>query len=275
MIKVSKYHGLGNDFVMMDYQDVKGLNHSEMAKVLCDRRTGIGSDGLIIVKQHPLEMIYYNGDGSRAQMCGNGIRCFSKYLYDNGITNETTYDVVTLAGTMKINVLEVEPFIVEVNMGQPDYHPKEIPSLFEDEVINKTFNFNDEFIVASSLLMGVPHTVTEIDKFDIERMVSVGRFFETNEMYPQGTNVNFYQILNHDTIKMQTFERGAGLTLACGTGACATFAHLYRIGLVNNNCAISLPLGELVIREENKNIFMSGPAVKVMDGVINEEGYKW
>ena len=123
--------------------------------------------------------------------------------------------------------------------------------------------------------MGVPHTVTEIDKFDIERMVSVGRFFETNEMYPQGTNVNFYQILNHDTIKMQTFERGAGLTLACGTGACATFAHLYRIGLVNNNCAISLPLGELVIREENKNIFMSGPAVKVMDGVINEEGYKW
>lgn len=274
MVKISKYHGLGNDFIMLNYEDCKELNHSKMALSLCNRNTGIGADGLIIVKQDPLEMIYYNGDGSRAEMCGNGIRCFSKYVYDKGITRLLEYNVSTLAGVMKINVLDVNPFTVEVNMGNVSYKPTDIPVDSKEEVIDKEFIIDNQVTLASSLLMGVPHTVLETKSFSIHNMIKVGRFFEENSFYPKGTNVNFYQILDTNHIKMQTFERGAGLTLACGTGACATFAHLYKQGLVEQSCIVSLPLGDLTIREDNKNIYMSGPAVSVFEGTINEEVFK-
>ena len=273
MVNVNKYHGLGNDFVMVDYKDVSTCNHSQMAKKLCNRNTGIGADGLIIVKQDPLEMIYYNSDGSRAQMCGNGIRCFAKYVYDQGISYLKQYDVVTLAGIMTVHITELTPFIVEVNMGYPDYDPLSIPLTLKDSQ-HQEFDFDGEVIQASSMLMGVPHTVTEVESFSITEMVRVGRLFESSHVFPEGTNLNFYQVLDRTTVKMQTFERGAGLTLACGTGACATFAYLYKEDMIDNNCVLQLPLGELVIKEVDNDIFMSGPAELVFKGTIDVEVYK-
>lgn len=275
MTRISKYHGLGNDFVLCDYNDVQSYNLSQMALDLCDRHTGIGADGLIIVKQNPLEMIYYNSDGTRAEMCGNGIRCFSKYVHDNNITDKTMYDVLTLAGIMKINVLSASPFIVEVNMGKESYVPEDIPVVFEGELQNHTFDFDGERVTASSLLLGVPHTTVEVDQLDTSEMVRVGKLFEQSPIFNEGTNVNFYRIEDNTHISMQTYERGAGLTLACGTGACATFAQLNREGKVDNECTVSLPLGELTIRKHNDEIYMSGPAVKVFECIIDEEEYSW
>lgn len=265
MIKFSKYHGLGNDFVFAKYEDVMEYDFDKLAKYLCDRHVGIGADGMIIVKNNPLEMIYYNSDGSRAEMCGNGIRCFAKYIYDNGITSEFTYNVYTLAGIYRINVINTEPFICEVNMGKESYIPEDFGVDSEEEIKNKRFHFSNEEIIASSLLLGVPHTVVEVDHFSITEMVSVGRYLETNPLYQEGTNVNFYQVLDKDHIKMQTFERGAGLTLACGTGACAVFAYLNKEQIISNKAIISLPLGDLEIRRYEGEIFMSGPAKKVFD----------
>ena len=192
MIRFSKYHGLGNDFVLCEFQDVKSYNLSKVALDLCNRHTGIGADGLIVVKQNPLEMIYYNSDGSRAEMCGNGIRCFSKYAYDNNITEDSEYDVLTLAGVMRINVMNTSPFIVEVNMGRESYRPEDIPVNSDNEIQNKVFDFNGESITASSLLLGVPHTTVEVDTLDEDEMNRVGRLFEQSPIFTQGTNVNFY-----------------------------------------------------------------------------------
>ncbi len=275
MIRISKYHGLGNDFVICDYEEIKTFNLSQVALDLCNRHTGIGADGLIAVKQDPLEMIYFNSDGTRAEMCGNGIRCFSKYVYDNNIKDDTSYDVITLAGIMKINVLDTSSFTVEVNMGRESYNPTDIPVNSDTEIQNHSFDFDGEEITASSLLLGVPHTTVEVDELDTDEMNRVGRLFEQSRIFTEGTNVNFYKIENRSRIIMQTYERGAGLTLACGTGACATFAQLHREDKVDNECTVQLPLGELTIRKHYNEIYMSGPAAKVFDGFIGEEEYTW
>lgn len=275
MVNISKYHGLGNDFIITDYEQVKEYNFFKMAKDLCNRHTGIGADGLIIVKQNPLEMIYYNSDGSRAEMCGNGIRCFSKYVYDKGITYETNYNIYTLAGIMKVTVKEVNPFILEVNMGRPYFEPSDYKANTNHPIQHKRFSFNDQEVIASSLLLGVPHTVVEVEELDENEMIRVGEYLHTNPIYTEGTNVNFYRFHCKNHIEMQTYERGAGLTLACGTGACATFAQLRKDGLIDQQLKVSLPLGDLLIREYEKDILMSGPAELILEGTVDEEEFGW
>lgn len=270
MISYRKYNGLGNDFVIVDYEECALLDHSALAVKLCDRETGIGADGLILVKQDPLEMIYYNSDGSRAKMCGNGIRCFARYVFDKGLTYLKQYDVETLAGTMTVHITETTPFIVEINMGKTDDSPLNIPMTLEDSQ-NQTYTFNDETFTASSLLMGVPHTMVEVDKLDESEMIRVGKLFGSSDIFPESTNVNFYQVIDNSTVKIQTYERGAGLTLACGTGACATFSLLYHQGIIENNTTFTLTLGDLNIKEVNEEIFMRGPAEFEFEGSINEE----
>lgn len=268
MILFQKYHGLGNDFVMVDYRSVPNTDLSSLAKAVCDRHTSIGADGLIVVKTNPLEMIYYNSDGSRAAMCGNGIRCFSQYAYDNNLLESNNFDVLTLAGTYNLEIISTEPFLVKVNMNKASYTDKELG-------INETPFINQDIITpsgtynVSSLLMGVPHTVVEHDIKHIKKLKTIGAQIEKHDLFEYNTNVNFYELESPTNINMITYERGAGLTLACGTGACATFSHLYEQNQVTSPCTVSLPLGDLTLEYDNGTIYMTGPSEKSFGTYLN------
>jgi diaminopimelate epimerase len=268
---VSKYHGLGNDFIMAQLEDVAHLSFSKLAQKLCDRHTGIGADGLIVINKDPLEMIYYNSDGSRAEMCGNGIRCFVKYGLDLNVITEDVVTVNTLAGPYKIEILSKEPFECKVNMGQGQYEPGSYSGAFKEEVLDQDVTLGNKDFRISALLMGVPHAVLETKSWDSKDLIQTGSFIESAPEFLEGTNVNFVEVVSSDHIKMQTFERGAGLTLACGTGACATFDALYKIGKVNDIIRVQLPLGELVLEHKDDSVFMTGPAEKVCDCIIEED----
>lgn len=266
-MNITKYHGLGNDFIITTEDQIDLEKASDCARILCDRHTGIGADGLIIVSQQPLTMVYYNSDGSRAEMCGNGIRCFAKYCHDHQITSDRSFDVSTLAGMMKIEIKSVSPFLVEVDMGTPNYQPTSIPVLTDREsFINRQLIINGELLNVSSLLLGVPHTVLEVENLAQTDLVKVGEQIATHSLFPKGTNVNFYQVHSNQHISMQTFERGAGLTLACGTGACAVAAYLQDHKGFERTMTVSLPLGDLIITRDGNRVRMTGEAVKVFEG---------
>lgn len=267
MIKFSKYHGLGNDFVIVHENVVKGYDYSQLSKKMCNRYTGIGADGFIIVSEkNGLEMIFYNSDGSRACMCGNGIRCFARFLYDNKICMEKSYEVKTLAGNMTININNVDSFNVTVNMGSPRFAPKDIPVLSNaNEFINKEIIIDRNKYIISSVFMGTIHTVIFVDNLDKIDMSDIGSKIENHNLFPDRTNVNFVQVIDNENIKMQTFERGVGLTLACGTGACASVVIANKLNKTKRNVSVHLPLGKLNIKYEDR-VYMSGPAEKIFDG---------
>ena len=266
-LNISKYHGLGNDFIMMSFDDALGLDLEKLSIKVCDRHTGIGADGLILVKENPLEMIYFNSDGSRAKMCGNGIRCFSKYCLDKGIVTSNEFLVATLAGDHHITVKGDNQF--EVDMGQASFKTTDIPMLVnQDEFIDEVIQLDNVDYKLTSLLMGATHTVIEVQDLQVTDMIEIGKSVQRLEFYPKSTNVNFYEVIREDVVKMQTYERGAGLTLACGTGACSVFAVLKRKNQTLKKLNVLLPLGELVIREKDGHVLMMGPAEKVMDGMI-------
>ena len=155
MLAFSKYHGCGNDFIIMKEEAVKGIPYAELAVDVCHRTLGIGADGLIVVKESPLEMIFYNSDGSRAPMCGNGIRCFAKFCSDEGIKNETAYDVITLAGSMGVKIVSEDPFLVEINMGKPDFSPQKLGiETNEDHYIKKELKLREKTVMISSVFYG-------------------------------------------------------------------------------------------------------------------------
>jgi diaminopimelate epimerase len=274
MIPVLKYHGLGNDFVMVHYEDVEHLDFSQLAIRLCDRHTFIGGDGLIVVKQDPLEMIYYNSDGSRAEMCGNGIRCFAAFVKDEKIVTKNEFDVLTLAGSYHLKIESEDPFLVEVDMNTYSYNPEDLKLSINSKIINKEVKVDDNVYLISSLLLGVPHTVLEFDDFEERSMIKVGSALENHELFLEGSNINFYQIEDKNHIQMQTYERGAGLTLACGTGACATFAHLANTKQIEEQAIVRLPLGELYLKKAGGHIVMTGPAEFICRVEIEEEEQK-
>lgn len=269
MISFSKYHGLGNDFILVNYRDVKGYDLSKLALKLCDRHRGIGADGLIAVKENPLEMIYYNSDGSRAKMCGNGIRCFANYVYDKNIERSNYYTIKTLAGDLAMNVKSTSPFICEVDMGVPSYKTSDIPmNIEQEEFIREDIEVDGTIYRVTSLLMGATHSVIMTEQLDDEEITLVGKALNNHKLYPNGTNVNFFELINETEIHMKTFERGAGLTLACGTGACAVVAANQHINQLMDQVHVYLPLGKLIITKKDNHIFMEGPAEKSFEGII-------
>ena len=272
-LPITKYHGLGNDFVIVNYENVKTFNLGELAIKVCDRHQSIGADGLIVVKRHPLEMIYYNSDGSRAKMCGNGIRCFTQYAFDENIISSGKVHVKTLAGELAVSIESKNPFMVKVNMGKPSFLTKDIPmEINNGTFINQPLLINEKEVVLTSLSMNVTHSVLETTKFIPGEMEKIGTILQNHPYYPQSTNVNFYKKLNNHQIKMQTFERGAGLTLACGTGACAVYAVLHKNNLISGEVEMILPLGSLYITMNQKGeIMMTGPSKKIISGVIDIE----
>ncbi|SJZ68970.1 diaminopimelate epimerase [Pilibacter termitis] len=257
-MKVSKYNGLGNDFVVI--KDKVSLDYPSLSKELCSEEN-FDTDGFISVKENPLEMIFYNKDGSRASMCGNGIRCFAKYVLDEGIEEKLSFPVQTLAGEMFIQVQEKEPFSCTVNMGVATFSPEKLFAKTDEEIIKKTIQLSNSEVEITSCFIGTIHTVVLVEDALAELEKNTGEEICHHPLFEQQTNVNFVQILNEKEILVRTFERGVGWTLACGTGCCASVIVAKRFGLVDKHSPITVHLekGTLEISGE-KEIYMTGPA---------------
>lgn len=269
LIKFTKMQGLGNDFVILDFEEYKKTNKtpSELAIKLCDRHFGIGADGLIIVnpevKNTDIGWIFYNSDGSIAQMCGNGIRCFAKYVYSSGIINKKEFSVETKAGTIIPKILDDGK--VRVNMSKPVLNPVKIPVKVENN-LNFDLKVSDRVFKANAISMGNPHCVIITEEDTKNLALKYGREVEVHELFPEKTNVEFIKILSRDEINLDVWERGCAITLACGTGACASVVASILNGLCDNKVKVNLPGGQLVIEWDGSkdnadyDVYMSGGA---------------
>jgi diaminopimelate epimerase len=265
----TKMHGTGNDFIIIEDLEHQCKDESTLARDLCSRHFGIGGDGILIVRRSKIadiQMVIINSDGSYASMCGNGIRCFARYVYDHQLVDRENIKIETGDG-IKEACLHVENGIVKsitINMGDPNFDPASIPSTFKEEIFNKEIHVGRKEYVIHSMLMGVPHTVIigDIEKFD----VTEGKRIERYTAFPMGTNVNFCQVINSKVIQVKTWERGAGPTLACGTGSCASVVACNRMGLIDKKVMVKVPGGELVIEITDQGVYMSGPAEVIFQG---------
>ena len=276
MIKFTKMHGLGNDYVYMDAIHQYIEDESTLAQFVSNRNFGIGSDGLILIcksEKADFKMRMFNSDGSEAEMCGNGIRCVGKFVYDKGLTQKTEVTIETLAGIkiLQLNVKNGKVETVKVDMGEPILEPKEIPVISEEKPVkNLNLKAEDKEFVFTCVSMGNPHAITIVDntkEFDVEKY---GKVLEVDKAFPNKTNVEFIEIVDKNNIKMRVWERGAGETLACGTGACASVVACVLNNLTETNVNVELLGGKLEI-EWNKNdnhVYMTGPAVTVFEGEL-------
>ena len=274
MLKFEKYHGLGNDFIIFNYDEliknnVEENKFQELAIKVCNRHTGIGADGMMILvdKKDRAQMIFINADGSIGEMCGNGIRCFSNYIYNNNILEGTTYKVETLAGLLTLDIFPSDDnFTVKVNMGVPYLDTVSIPmSTNSNNFLNEKITIDKDEYRVSAILMGVPHAVIFVDDLKNIDLVGIGSKLEKHNLFPKGINVNFVQILEENEIIVDTWERGAGHTLACGTGSCASVVVGNLLEKLESKVKVHLALGELEI-EVKDDIFMTGPAKLVAKG---------
>lgn len=278
-MKFTKMHGLGNDYVYVNCFEEKIDNPSEVAKFVSDRHTGIGSDGLIMInpsKVADFEMEMYNADGSRGEMCGNGIRCVGKYVYDYGLTEKTNISVETLGGIkyLDLTVENGKVALVRVDMGKPILKPELIPIVMEDAnaetVIDTPIEVDGNEYHMTGVSMGNPHTIVYWDGIYDMEIEKIGPKFENHERFPNRINTEFVEVLDRHTAKMRVWERGSGETQACGTGACAVAVACILNGLTEDKVTVKLLGGDLQIewnREEDK-VYMTGPATTVFDGVI-------
>lgn len=273
-MKFQKMHGLGNDFILMDEIDPVKYDLAALAIRLCDRHQGIGADGIILILPSEIadvKMRIINSDGSEANMCGNGIRCFAKYVYDNQINTAKSFTIETGAGVMipEIIVEDGKVLFVKVNMGAPDLERSAIPMTgVAGHVINEPLTVNGNVYNITSLLMGVPHTIVFVDHLDQTDIVSIGRQIEKNPVFPKGTNVNFVEVINDHEIKLRTWERGAGSTLACGTGSCASAVAALLNRKTGKEVTVHLTLGDLFIEWIDGIVYMTGSANHVFTGEI-------
>lgn len=270
-IPVTKYHGCGNDFIIVHPEDVEGLEIKDLIVSVCDRHTGIGADGFIIVQDNPLEMVYYNQDGSRAPMCGNGIRCFAKFCFDEKVREEKKYPVETLAGQQAIDVQTTNPFFVKVNMGYPNYD--DISLIKTDSKIWKyPLEIDGTVYELYSFFMGTIHTMVFVDDVHADCIEKVGHDICHHPIFKEQTNVNFVHVVDERNIELQTYERGCGMTLACGTGACASAVLSHQLGFCIEDIDVQLAKGKLHIhQEEDGRVFMTGEAKRIMKGVYEYE----
>lgn len=272
MIKFSKLQGAGNDFIIIEPNNKSVNDLSEIAKKMCDRHFGIGADGLMAVAstdKADIEMIYFNSDGSRGEMCGNGIRCFSLYAFQKGIVKANTFTVNTLAGIKEVTVSTKKNMrnTVQVHMGTWSFDPKKIPvKTIRDTYLLEKITVDEENFQISCVLMGVPHAVIFVDNIKEINIEKTGSFIENMELFPNKINVNFCNIINRSTMFVDTWERGAGKTLACGTGACAAVVVAHTLGLVDQSVKVSVLGGDLHIRLLEQNVFMEGEAEMICDG---------
>ena len=275
-MKFTKMHGIGNDYVYVNCFEESVKNPAEVSKFVSDRHFGIGSDGLILISPSAIadfRMNIYNADGSQAEMCGNGIRCVAKYVYDYGLTDKTEISVETLAGIkyLRLQVENGKVASVEVNMGAPILEPKEIPVAVEESpVVNVPVEVKGKIYHMTCVSMGNPHAIIFMNNVKDLDIAAIGPYFENHTVFPKRTNTEFVEVLDRNTVNMRVWERGSDETLACGTGACATTVACILNDKTENEVSVHLLGGDLKIRwdREANQVYMTGPATVVFDGEI-------
>lgn len=273
-MKFTKWHGLGNDFVLVNGLEERIDDYASLAKIVCDRHFGVGADGLVFALPSAIadfQMRIFNSDGSEAEMCGNVTRCFARFVFESGLTDKTELSLETLAGIIKPRLIFSEGKVdsVCVDMGEPRLKRAEIPMTGEAEAqaINVPIEVCGDTFTATCVSMGNPHCVIFVDDLEKIDLPRIGRAIEIHEMFPRKTNVEFAQMIDPQTIRMRVWERGAGITLACGTGSCATLVAAALTGRSKRSAVLQLDGGELLIewREDNR-VYKTGPAVEVFRG---------
>lgn len=273
-MQFSKMHGLGNDFMVVDAVTQNVYFSPELIRRLSDRHNGVGFDQMLIVEppyDPDLDFHYriFNADGSEVGQCGNGARCFARFVRLKGLTNKREIRVSTQNGRMVLKVSDDE--LVTVNMGEPISEPSKIP--FKAVKAEKTYIMRaaEHTILCGAVSMGNPHCVLQVDDVETALVETIGPVLESHERFPERVNVGFMQVINRNQIKLRVYERGAGETQACGSGACAAVAVGIQQGLLDENVQVDLPGGRLQIRWKGPDnpLFMTGPATHVYDGFIH------
>ena len=278
MLKFEKYQGAGNDFVIVSEKELieKGIpEYGEFASQVCNRHFGIGADGLIILKyvaSMPF-MFFFNADGSQAPMCGNGIRCFSHYLVNNHLVDGNEFVVKTVPGDLTIRVNydeEKDDFSARVNMGKPIFNIKELINTEKEQFLREKINIDGKEIEISYIFMGTDHSVIFVNDFSDYDIDEIGKKIENyTDLFPKKVNVNFVKVYDRKRMEVITWERGAGRTLACGTGATASAVLAKAFGFVDDKVNVKVPGGQLVIEYEGgeNDAFMTGPSEKIAEGL--------
>ncbi|MEA3274307.1 MAG: diaminopimelate epimerase [Pseudomonadota bacterium] len=269
----TKMQGLGNDFVVFDAVRQKVDLTPDQLRFLADRRFGVGCDQILLAEspRSPQTDFYYrifNADGSEVEQCGNGARCFARFVLDQGLTDETEIPVGTRAGDIRLGV--EENGLIRVNMGVPEFEPARIPFLADRKADSYALRVNDQELSIGAVSMGNPHVVLLVEDVDNAPVEILGPMIERHPRFPQRVNAGFMQVVDREHIRLRVYERGSGETLACGTGACAAVAVGRLRGLLAERVRVSLPGGDLVVkwRDESRPVWMTGPAVSVYEGEI-------
>lgn len=276
-MKFTKMHGCGNDYIYVNCFEETVDNPNEVAKIISDRHFGIGSDGLILICKSDnadFKMRMFNADGSEGNMCGNGIRCVAKYVYDNHMTKKEQITIETRSGIKYLDLVIKNGIVTEVtvDMGAPITKSELVPVISKKEsVIDETIKILNQSYQMTCVSMGNPHAVVFVNDVKEVEIEKVGPFFENHEMFPDRVNTEFVQVIDENTIAMRVWERGSGETLACGTGACASAVACVLNAKTKDEVTVKLLGGDLRIRyDKTKNtVLMTGPATKVFDGEIS------
>ena len=275
-MKFTKMQGCGNDYVYLSCFENEVSDRPELARIVSNRNFGIGSDGLICIcpsDKADFKMDFYNADGSSAQMCGNGIRCVGKYVFEKGLTDKKKLKIETLAGIKTLELNDEDGVIktVRVDMGSPELRPQFIPIAEHGRsFINRSVIVGDEEYFVTAVSVGNPHAVVFVKDVDSLDLKTLGPKFENHPLFPERVNTEFVEVIDKNTLKMRVWERGSGETLACGTGATATLVASALNGHTGNSANIRLKGGELFIEwdKDSNKLYMTGPAVTVFDGEL-------
>lgn len=275
-MKFTKMHGISNDYIYINGATEKIYNPSDVAIKLSDRHTGIGSDGIVMIlpsKTCDFRMRMFNSDGSEAEMCGNASRCVGKYVYDKGLTKKTKVSLETLAGKKILNLHVVDGKVdtVTVDMGEPILRGVDIPTIFDlPMVVSQPIVVSGKKILTTCVSMGNPHSVVYVDDVDSLDLEKIGPSYECHPAFPHKTNTEFVEILSRNEVKMRVWERGAGETMACGTGACAVAVACVLNGFTDRDVRVKLRGGDLQIKwdDDDNHVYMTGPATTVYEGDV-------
>lgn len=276
MKNFTKWQGCGNDFVLFDCLQEDIQDYAALARKVCDRHYGVGADGILIVlpsDKADFRMRIFNTDGSEAEMCGNGIRCFARYLYDFGLTEKTSFTVETGAGILVPEIVLADGQVkgVKVDMGEPHLFGEEIPVVGFDgqKVIDRSMSVAGKEYKFTAVSMGNPHCVIFVDDAENFPIYELGHKFETHELFPRKTNTEFVEVRDRRHVRMRVWERGAAVTLACGTGSCATVVAGILNDKLEREAEVELDGGKLLIHwADNNHVFMTGPAELVFSGEL-------
>lgn len=275
-MKFTKMHGISNDYIYINGATEKIYNPSDIAIKLSDRHTGIGSDGIVMIlpsKTCDFRMRMFNSDGSEAEMCGNASRCVGKYVYDKGLTKKTKVSLETLAGKkiLNLHVVDGKVDMVTVDMGEPILRGTDIPTIFDlPTVVSQPIVVSGKKILTTCVSMGNPHSVVYVDDVDSLDLEKIGPSYECHPAFPHKTNTEFVEIISRNEVKMRVWERGAGETMACGTGACAVAVASVLNGFTDRDVRVKLRGGDLQIKwdDDDNHVYMTGPATTVYEGDV-------